>query len=313
MGARKRDSVKAVKSSDSQMTFSRFMELFPSNDACLDYLKEKFHPNGSECPSCGKVTKFHRVKGRSAYACQYCRHQVYPTSGTIFHKSSTSLQLWFWAIFLMSSTRCGISAKQLEREIGVSYPTAHRMFKQIRTLLSDADGDPLSGEVEMDETFVGGKPRLGQVHNRQEGRMWAERKAKVFGMKQRGGQVRAFVVPDRTTETLSAHAVRHVLPESMIFTDEYPLYKGVGKKFAGHKRVNHSAGVYVDGDASTNQIEGFFGFVKNGVRGVYHAVSREYLQNYLDEYSFRFNRRGGSQPLFWAILDRVQKGELSAP
>ncbi|MDP8975810.1 MAG: transposase [Actinomycetota bacterium] len=124
------------------MTYNRFLQLFPDHAACLDYLKAKFYPDGSECPGCGKTTKFHRVKQRSAYSCQYCRHQVYPTAGTIFHKSSTSLQLWFWAIFLMSSTRCGISAKQLEREIGVTYPTAHRMFKQIRSLLGD-NGPPL--------------------------------------------------------------------------------------------------------------------------------------------------------------------------
>src|SRR5207249_4470542 len=112
--------------------------------ACQDYLRDRFYPEGTECPGCEKPSRFYRVKGRSAYSCQFCRHQVYPTAGTIFHKSTTSLQLWFWAIFLMSSTRCGISAKQLERETGVTYPTAHRMFKQIRTLLRD-DGSPLSG------------------------------------------------------------------------------------------------------------------------------------------------------------------------
>jgi transposase len=159
MAARKRESKAPAPSSESQMTYTRFMELFPSHDACLDYLKDRFHPDGSECPSCGKTTKFHRLKSRAAYSCQSCGHQVYPTAGTIFHKSTTNLQMWFWAIFLMSSTRCGISAKQLEREIGVSYPTAHRMFKQIRTLLSQ-DGDaPLSGKVEVDESAGGGRIR----------------------------------------------------------------------------------------------------------------------------------------------------------
>lgn len=310
MAARKRDSLAASNSSDSQMTYSKFMQMFPDNRACLDYLRDKFYPEGSECPKCGKASKFHAIKGRSAYACQYCRGQVYPTANTIFHKSSTSLQLWFWAIYLLSSTRCGISAKQLEREIGVTYPTAHRMFKQIRYLLSDAGEPPLSGEVEMDESFFGGKPRIGDIKSKQDARNWTEKKAKVFAMKQRGGQVRAFVVPDRKAATLGEHALKHVLPESMIFTDEFPLYKGVGKKFAGHHRVNHSAGVYVDGNASTNQIEGFFGFVKNGIRGVYHAVSKQYLQNYLDEYTFRYNRRDGV-PIFWAILDRVQKDRLA--
>jgi transposase len=124
------------RSSESQVTFSRFLELFPNNDVCLEYLKERFYPDGITCPKCGKETKFHRLKSRAAYSCQYCRHQVYPTKGTIFEKSTTSLQLWFWAIYLMSSTRCGISAKQLEREIGVTYKTAWRMFREIRPLLS---------------------------------------------------------------------------------------------------------------------------------------------------------------------------------
>jgi Transposase zinc-ribbon domain len=154
MAARNRNSVAPSPSSESQMTYSRFMELFPDNDACLEYLKERFFPDGAECPNpkCGKASKFHRISGRSAYSCQFCGRHVYPTAGTIFHKSTVSLQLWYYAIYLMSSTRCGISAKQLEREIGVTYKTAHRMFKQIRTLLSDDDEGPLSGEVEIDET-----------------------------------------------------------------------------------------------------------------------------------------------------------------
>ena len=114
--------------------------MFPDNEACLELPQGAAStPDGTECPKCDKASKFHRIKGRSAYSCQYCGHHVYPTAGTIFHKSTVSLQLWFFAIYLMSSTRCGISAKQLEREIGVTYKTAHRMFKQIRTLLSDED------------------------------------------------------------------------------------------------------------------------------------------------------------------------------
>ena len=99
MAARKRDSLAEVPSSESQMTYTRFMERFPNHDACLDYLKERFYPDGSGCPSCGKQTKFHRIKSRAAYSCQWCGHQVYPTAGTIFHKSTTNLQMWFWAIF----------------------------------------------------------------------------------------------------------------------------------------------------------------------------------------------------------------------
>ena len=123
----------------TEMTYGLFTALFPDDDACLDFLKARFHHDGIVCEKCGRGTKFHRIKGRAAYSCQYCGNQVYPTARTIFHKSTVSLQLWFWAIHLVSSTRGRISAKQLERELGVSYPTAHRMLKQIRSLLADAD------------------------------------------------------------------------------------------------------------------------------------------------------------------------------
>lgn len=303
------------------MTYTRFLELFPNNDACLDYLKDKFYPDGTACPKCGKVSKFHRISGRTAYSCQFCGHHVYPTAGTIFHKSTVSLQYWFYAIYLMSSTRCGISAKQLEREIGVTYKTAHRMFKLIRTLLSQ-DDDPLSGEVEIDETGYGGKPHLGATmryrkpgdwsrHNA--GQRWAKaNKTSVLGMVERGGRVRAEVVPDRLGPTLQGRVIERVLPASMIFTDEWKSYTGLRHHFAGHRRIQHRQKVYVRGDVHTNTIEGFFGLLKTGIRGVYHAVSREYLQSYLDEYAWRYNHRHDSQPMFWTILDGVQKDRLAA-
>jgi transposase-like protein len=248
MSARDRRSVEPSDSSDSQLTYSRFLELFPDNDACLDYLKQRSYPDGSNCPGCGKATKYHRIKKRAAYSCQFCGRQVYPTAGTIFHKSTTSLQLWFWAIFLMSSTRCGISAKQLEREIGVTYKTAHRMFKQIRSLLAEDDG-PLSGEVEIDESGFGGKPRAGEIHNRQEAGFWAaQKKTTVFAAVERRGRIRAMVVPDRKQPTLQAKVRQHVLPESIIFSDEWPLYIGIGREYRGHHRIKHQQKIYVQGN-----------------------------------------------------------------
>src|SRR6266511_3007944 len=162
MSARQKDSVERSPGSDSRMTYTEFLRRFPDNDACLEYLKARFYPDGTSCPKCEKPSRFHKITGRSAYSCQFCGHHVYPTAGTIFHKSSTSLQLWFWAIYLIASSKCGISAKQLGREIGVTYKTAWRMLKQIRSLLGDEDG-PLSGEVEMDETFFGGKVRASET------------------------------------------------------------------------------------------------------------------------------------------------------
>lgn len=306
--ARSRNSVAPAPSSESTLTYSRFRELFPDNDACLEYLKGKFLPDGTECPKCGKASKFHRIKGRSAYSCQYCGHHAYPTAGTIFHKSTVSLQLWFHAIYLMSSTRCGISAKQLEREIGVTYKTAHRMFKQIRTLLSDDDQEPLSGNVEVDESAYGGKARAYETRNRR-GHLRRAYRPTIFAAVERGGRVRPEVIPDRKLPALHKAVERHVLPSAMLFTDEWAAYKAIGANYREHRRIKHLAKVYVDGDTHTQTVEGFFGLFKNGVRGVYHSISVQYLQNYLDEYAFRYNRRFSSQPMFWAMLDRVERQE----
>lgn len=202
----------------------------------------------------------------------------------------------------MSSTRCGISAKQLEREIGVTYKTAHRMFKQIRTLLQEGPEDPLGGKVEMDETLIGGKPRLGQVRNRREIRQFVEKKAKVFAAVERGGRVRARVIPNRSGEVLREQARELVLPSSMVFTDDYRLYVSVGRSFSQHHRINHSAKIYVDGDVHTQTVEGFFSLLKNGLRGVYHSVSSEYLQDYVNEYAWRYSHRNDERPMFLTIL-----------
>jgi transposase-like protein len=223
------------------MTYTEFMRRFPDNDACLEDLKRRHYPNGTQCPKCGRPSRFHRIKGRSAYSCQFCAHHVYPTAGTIFHKSSTSLQLWFWAIYLVSSSKCGISAKQLGREVGVTYKTAHRMLKQIRTLLAEDIG-PLSGEVELDETFVGGKPRASHTRGMTRSELARHALAKktiVFAAAERNGRVRASVVPQRDKANLIAKSREFVLPESMIFTDEWPPYEQVAPFFKGHRRVKH--------------------------------------------------------------------------
>lgn len=284
------------------MSYIEFMQLFPDNDACLDYLKAKFYPEGTECPKCHKRSRFHRIKGRSAYSCQYCGHQVFPTAGTIFHKSTTSLQLWFWAIYLMSSTRCGISAKQLEREIGVTYKTAHRMFKQIRKLLEDDSVTNLNGTVEIDETYVGGWRRGAQGRPSS-----GSNKTPVLGMVERKGRIVAKTIPNARRTSIMPHIKERVLPEALIYTDEYVVYDKLSKDGYKHNRIRHKERIYVAGDVHTNSIEGFFGLLKNGIRGVYHSVSTKYLQDYLNEYTWRYNHRHDKRPMFWTILDQVQK------
>jgi hypothetical protein len=182
------------------------------------------------------------------------------------------------------------------------------MFKQIRTLLCDEDEGKLSGDVEVDETWAGGRIRAGDsARGPDYVKAKMSRRPTVLGIVERGGRVRARVIDSRSLRDIRSQMATHVLRDSMIFTDEYPVYLGSDREFRGHRRIKHEAQVYVDGDTHTQTVEGFFGLFKNGVRGVYHAISTTYLQDYLNEYTFRYNRRHSPQPMFWAMLNRVRK------
>jgi transposase len=289
-------------------TVADFNREFPNDDACLEHIKEQRYPGGmAKCEKCGKETKHHRVGNRTAYACQSCGNHIYPLAGTVFEKSTTSLKTWFYAMYLMGSTRCGISAKQIQRETGVTYKTAWRMFRQIRSLLSE-EGLQLEGStVEMDEMYHGGKRRGGQGRP-----SYGSHKVAVVGMAERStpervGRVVARVAPDATKKTLHGLAKEYILPASTVFTDDYVSYDGLQAEGYVHKRIRHSAKIYVSGDVHTQSIEGFWSLVKRGIGGVYHNVSAKYLQTYLNEYSFRFNRRDRGNLLFRAILERVSQ------
>ncbi len=290
-------------------TISDFNRQFPTDDACIEHLKEQRFPGGLVfCETCQGDRKLHRVKGRPVYACDECLTQFSPMAGTIFEHSSTSLRLWYYAMYLMASTRCGISAKQIQRETGVTYKTAWRMFRQIRSLLSEPDTQLEGLGVEMDEMYVGGKNKHGKRGMR--GRDNDE-KTPVFGMVERGGKgrVMAFVTPDVKAATLFPIIAERVLPQSTVFTDEYSVYDQLGKhaNCYEHKRIQHKQNIYVTGDVHTQTIEGFWSLVKRGIGGVYHSVSRKYLQTYLNEYSFRYNRRDQGNLIFNAILKRVSE------
>lgn len=291
-----------------------FMRDFPDDAACLEWLwRARFAPDGhmAMCQACKVERRFHRVKDRPCYDCDRCGHHVHPTAGTIFHKSSTSLHLWFYAMWLMTSTRCGISAKQLERELGVTYKTAWRIFNKIRNeLMTQEDAEPLSGEVEADETFYGGKPR--ESYRREVARRgwnmqtaYWDRKAVVFGAVERGGRIRAEVIPNSRGHVVRGKVHEYVLPASMVYTDDYKGYLKLGESGFTHRRINHSARIYVDGDVHTQTIEGFFGLFKNGVRGAYHSVSHKWLQGYVNEYVWRYNERDSERPMFTTLLLRA--------
>ncbi len=284
-------------------TMRDFNNEFPNDTACLEYIKEQRYPDGmADCAKCGKVTKHHRVGNRTAYACQSCGNHIYPLAGTVFEKSTTSLKTWFYAMYLMGSTRCGISAKQIQRETGVTYKTAYRIFKQIRSLLSE-DGMQLEGEaVEMDEMYHGGKRRGAKGRPSHD-----SHKVPVVGMVERGGRVVARVAKNAKRETLLGLVKQYIMPSSIVFTDDFVSYDGLENLGYTHRRIRHSERVYVSGDVHTNTIEGFWSTVKRGIGGVYHNVSAKYLQTYLDEYCFRYNRRDQGNLLFKTILEQVSR------
>ena len=291
---------KQIKSPMQKYTLIDMQRDYPDERACMERPFRHHYPNGITCPKCGVVdARYHYIPNRKRFACQWCGHQVFPTAGTIFDHSSTPLTKWFYAIYLMSQTRTGVSAKQLERELGVTYKTAWRMFKMIRSVL-DEGGDVFGGDgkdVEVDETYVGGK-RPGK-----RGR-GAEGKTPVIGAVERKGDVKAIVVSDVSGQTILPFVEANVEKGTTVHTDEFPVYDKLVQKGYVHQRVAHGQKVYVDGNSHTNTIEGFWAQVKNAVNGVHHGVSPKYLQHYVNEYSFRYSHRNDITPMFMTVLVR---------
>jgi transposase-like protein len=281
-------------------TIKDFEREYPTEDSCLEAVKEWRWPEGKTlCVTCGVERKHYRVSGRTSYACRACGNHIYPLAGTIFHKSTTSLRTWFYVMRLMASTRVGVSAKHIQRETGVTYKTAWRMMKQIRILMGEEI--KLVGPVEMDETYLGAPDSNKHLSKRTQ-----SPKNVVFGVVERGGRVVARVLPDATKDSILPVVSEVLYPRTMIYSDESATLEQVRWMGKNHKHstVNHSKG-YVDGYAHTNTIDGFWSLVKRGIGGVYYQVGPEYLQSYLNEYAFRYNRRKVMRPMFRQLAERT--------
>lgn len=275
-------------------TFRDFKTEYPDDDACLKAVLDNRY--GTTCPKCGVVdTKFYKITGRKAFACLNCRKHVYPLADTIFRKSETSLWNWFYAIYQFSVSKNGVSAKELERSLGVTYKTAWRMCKQIR-LLMEQDNDKLGGEVEIDETYIGGSRKLAQKYNN---------KSIVFGAVERNGRAVAAHVRSSGARVLLPKIQESITLGASIHSDEWSAYRTLKRRGYSHTTVNHSKLEYVRGTAYTNTIEGFWSQLKRSIDGTYHAVSPKYLQSYVDEFVFRYNLR--NLPICPVLLERAAK------
>jgi transposase len=277
-------------------TILQFQERYPDDDTCLEEIFQNRYGATKICPDCGKQTNFSKVEGRKCWACQWCGFQLHPLADTIFHKSDTSLVKWFFAIYLFASSKNGVAAKELERQLGVTYKTAWRMAKQIR-LLFEENKSKLSGIVEADETYVGG------VRRGKRGR-GAAGKTIVVGMVERErGRIVAQVVGDVKSSTIKPLIRKNVRLGSTLMTDEFKSYDNIRKEGYKHRRVNHGSKQYVRGNSHTNTIEGFWSQLKRSIHGTYHAVSPKYLQHYVDEFSFRYSKRHLETPLFFPMIE----------
>lgn len=286
-------------------TLRQFQDRFPTEESCLEHLKLTRFGERHECEKCGKDAQFYRAKKRRSYACEYCGHQIYPTAGTPFHATRTSLRDWFYVMFLFCSKRNGVAAKEVERQIGVTYKTAWRMCHEIRKYMAAVDGDePLGGPfktVEIDETLIGGYVKGGQG---------GKGKVAVLGMKQRGGELITRVVPSRRSGDLLPHVVQHVRPYTEVHTDELLSYGGLATLNGyWHKTVCHNKGEYVSRKtgATVNGIEGFWAQLKRSINGTHIHVSGKHLSKYLGEFEFRHNRRHRPETMLSELMTAFQR------
>lgn len=281
-------------------TFKQFQSEYPNDAACLGKIMDiRYGGKEFSCPNCGADSKFHRIAKRRAYACQYCGHHIYPCVGTPFEKSRTPLTSWFFAMYLLTSTRHGVAAKELERQLGVTYKTAWRMAHELRKHMANADDHgPLSGHVEIDETYVGGrKPKIKGFTGR-----GAKGKTVVFGMLERGGIVRAGPVPSASGKTLKPIILTNVVRGSIVSTDEWGGYKDLDKSPYQHGRVNHSAKQWRKGIHHTNSLEGYWSRLKNSIKGTHVHVSKQHMWKYVSEFSYRYNMRKDPGAMFDRLI-----------
>jgi len=264
-----------------------------SNDDAREYLESVRWPYGTVCPHCQSKENYKltakpdskRPVRDGVYKCKKCRKQFTVTVGTIFSDSHIPLNKWLIAVYLIGSSKKGISSNQLSRLLDITYKSAWFMTHRIRYAMEQKSKKKLQGTIEADETYIGGKKR------RTGNNTGFENKTPVVSLVQRNGQVRSFAVP-----TVSASTLKKVLTENMskkanLMTDELIAYKKIGENFASHEFVNHSKLEYVRDHVTTNAVEGYFGLLKRGVNGTFHHISRSHLKRYLAEFDFRYNHR----------------------
>tara|TARA_R110000868_G_scaffold12110_5_gene58689 strand:+ start:11116 stop:12045 length:930 start_codon:yes stop_codon:yes gene_type:complete len=275
---------------------------FHDEATAYKYVEARIWPNGRNCPHCGVVDQSAALKGKSTrigvYKCYACRKPFTVKVGTVFESSHIKLHIWLQAIFLLSSSKKGMSANQLHRTLGITLKSAWFLAHRIREAMSDGGNDPLGGEgkvVEADETYYGFKKERSTTRTDgkpyKTGQRGPANKRAIVSLVERGGVVRSFHVDRADKQTVASIVMQNVAKESRLHTDESRLYTGADGHFAQHETVKHTAGEYARGDVTTNSIEGYFSIFKRGMKGVYQRCDEKHLRRYLAEFDFRYNNR----------------------
>lgn len=269
-------------------------QAFPNEDVCINHFRALRWPdaNSITCPKCG-VIGHHYTLANNTHKCRDCRKKFTVRNGTIFEDSKIPLRTWFIAVFLMTSHKKGISSCQLARDIGVTQKTAWFMLHRIRNAAATKEFNrQLIGPVEMDESYVGGNPKWKHANKRTglKAQAASNEKKTIFGMYERGGELRLQHVPDGRRETLKPIILANVKLGTRVHTDEARTYIWMRSAYA-HEKISHAFKEYVRGDVTTNRMEGVFSHFNRGVTGVYHQISDQHLDRYLQMFAFRWNRR----------------------
>ncbi len=284
-------------------TRKQFQAQYPDDSACLQAVLQRRYGKAEACPHCGVVGKLTRIESRRAFACKEGCH-IYPCAGTVFEHSSTPLTDWFYAMYLMTATRNGVSAKELQRQLGVTYKCAWRIGHQLRDLMSARDKannpGPLKGHVEMDETYIGGK-----LKGRRGKGAYLKNKTILFGMIERNGIFRGKIIPNEKRTTIYPIVQENVTAGSTLSTDTHGHFETISKLGYDHAMVNHQIEEWVRGNVHTNNIEGFWSHLKRGIKSTHASVSPQHLQRYVDEFAFRYNNRKDPSEMFNYLIKQI--------
>jgi len=295
------------------MNLSELSKYFSDEDAARALLENMRWNGNPTCPHCGGLNPYRLVARKPGaktrkglWKCKACRKQFTVTVGTVFEDSRIPISKWLLAIHLIGSSKKGMSAHQIHRMLGISYKAAWFMMHRLRyAMRSGPLADLLTGTVEVDETYVGGKRRMGLGEKAGK----KDHKTPVVALVQRNGKVRVMPVERVTSETLGEVMRKHIAPSATIMTDELGAYRKAVVGFKKHKTVSHGVNEYVRGDAYTNTAEGFFSLLKRGINGTFHHVSKGHLSRYCDEFEFRYNNRTTSDGERGKLLVQAAEGK----